>query len=177
MKKKFLLFILLLASVQMFSENKNNAYFGVLTRCGYAFNYDAFNYGVSVIYKFDGLFGVTAGFDGYYIPNKFLIGDKQHLSNYHKFPLWDCRFGFILTKYLTFGGLLGKWTLENPNEIYMSRDMWGIDNERNRMLYGGFVTFVLPVKDYLGFNIDLALTNKTGFNICAGVNFTIKTSN
>ena len=45
---------------------------GLLTRFGYAFNYDAFTYGVSFFYQWSRIAGITAGFDGYYIPNKHI---------------------------------------------------------------------------------------------------------
>ena len=40
-------------------------------------------------------------------------------------------------------------------------------------MYGGFITFVLPVSKHFGFNIDFAVTNKTGFNVGMGINATI----
>ena len=39
---------------------------GLLARAGYAFNYDAFTYGVSFFYQWSRIAGITAGFDGYY---------------------------------------------------------------------------------------------------------------
>ena len=84
MKKLFIILALAIAAVtNVYSEeyfldrkikesrDKNDSYAGVITRFGYAFNYDAFTYGASLLYHFDGSLGVTVGFDGYYIPNLY----------------------------------------------------------------------------------------------------------
>jgi hypothetical protein len=37
-------------------------------------------------------------------------------------------------------------------------------------IYGGYITFILPITTHFGMNMDFALTNHTGFNIALGVN-------
>ena len=65
---------------------------GILTRFGYAFNYDAFTYGVSIYYQWSRIAGITAGFDGYYIPNKQIrrtsMGYTSRIHDYKIFPVW-----------------------------------------------------------------------------------------
>lgn len=150
---------------------------GIITRAGYAFNYDAVTYGASLVYKTDGIFGITAGFDGYYIPNKMIYRESQNdtvPSSTFSMPLWDVRLGFFLTQYFAFGGLCGKSNINDAtNLINMRQDAWFINNSESNVMYGGFVTFILPVSKYCGFNVDFAVTNKTGFNIAAGINLTI----
>jgi len=150
---------------------------GVLTRFGYAFNYDAFTYGVSLFYQWNRLMGITAGFDGYYIPNKLVYRTIQNdtvASSAFSLPLWDIRAGFMISKYFLFGAMLGKSNIgDSETLINMRKDAWFIDNRESNFMYGGFVTFVLPVSKHFGFNIDFAVTNKTGFNVGLGLNATI----
>jgi hypothetical protein len=142
---------------------------GILTRFGYAFNYDAFTYGVSIYYQWSRIAGITAGFDGYYIPNKQIYRTLQNdtvSSSMFALPLWDIRAGFTISKYFLFGAMLGKSNIgDTENLINMRQDAWFINNSQSNFMYGGFITFVLPVSKHFGFNIDLAVTNKTGFNI------------
>ena len=156
------------------SPNKGQ-YAGIITRAGYAFNYDAFTYGASIIYHFDNPIGVSVGFDGYYIPNKTAIisnGQEIRISDY-SLPLWDVRGGLLLGKYFAIGGLAGKWTIDNPNLINMKENAWFISNKESKVMYGGWATFILPIGKYFGLNVDFAVTNKTGFNVAAGINITI----
>jgi len=150
---------------------------GILARAGYAFNYDAFTYGVSFYYQWSRIAGVTAGFDGYYIPNKMIYRTLQNdtvSSNIFSMPLWDVRAGFMISKYFLFGAMLGKSNIgDTENMINMRQDAWFVNNSQSNFMYGGFVTFVLPVSKHFGFNLDFAVTNKTGFNIGMGVNATI----
>ena len=153
---------------------------GILTRFGYAFNYDAFTYGVSFYYQWSRLAGITAGFDGYYIPNKQIHRTSQNntvstvSSSMFSLPLWDIRAGFMITKYFLFGGMLGKTNVGDAETIIdMRQDAWFVNDSQKNFMYGGFVTFVLPVSKYFGFNLDFAVTNKTGFNVGLGVNATI----
>ena len=134
MKKLFIILALAIAAVtNVYSEeyfldrkikearDKNDSYAGVITRFGYAFNYDAFTYGASLLYHFDGSLGVTVGFDGYYIPNldtEISDGTSVKIADY-KMPLWDIRAGLMLGRYVALGGLCGKWMIDNPNEINM----------------------------------------------------------
>ena len=155
--------------------NNPNSYAGVITRFGYGFNYDAFTYGASLLYHFDGTLGVTVGFDGYYIPNMYTElsdGTMVKITDY-SFPLWDLRAGLMLGKYFAFGGLCGKWMIDNPNVINMKENAWLVSNKESKVMYGGWITFILPIGKYFGFNIDFAVTNKTGFNVGAGINVTI----
>ena len=164
------------------AENKNKdaqepTTAGVLTRFGYAFNYDAFTYGVSIYYQWSRIAGITAGFDGYYIPNKQIYRTLQNdtvSSSMFSLPLWDIRAGFMITKYFLFGAMLGKSNIgDAENVINMRQNAWFVNNSQSNFMYGGFVTFVLPVSKYFGFNLDFAVTNKTGFNVGLGVNATI----
>lgn len=150
---------------------------GVLTRFGYAFNYDAFTYGVSLFYQWNSKFGITMGFDGYYIPNKLayrtLYNDTVSTSTF-SMPLWDIRAGFMISKYFLFGALMGKSNIgDASNLINMRQDAWFVNNKDSNLMYGGFITFVMPISKHFGFNLDFAVTNKTGFNVGAGINFTI----
>ena len=155
--------------------NKPNTYAGLITRFGYGFNYDAFTYGVSVLYHFDGSLGVTVGFDGYYIPNMYTEKSDGTLAKITDYglPLWDIRAGLMLGKYISIGGLCGKWTIDKPNVINMKENAWFVSNKESKVMYGGWLTFLLPISKHLGLNIDFAVTNKTGFNIGAGFNVTI----
>ena len=150
---------------------------GILTRFGYAFNYDAFTYGVSFYYQWSRIAGITAGFDGYYIPNKQIHRTSQNdtvSSSMFSLPLWDIRAGFMITKYFMFGGMLGKTNVgDASNLLNLRNDVWFVDNKESNFMYGGFVTFVLPISKYVGLNLDFAVTNKTGFNVGMGVNATI----
>ena len=151
---------------------------GGLTRFGYAFNYDAFTYGVSLFYQWNHILGVTAGFDGYYIPNKYISRDVYMMdtvpSNLFAMPLWDIRAGLMFSKYVMIGAVMGKSNVDDyPNIISLKENAWFKEDKNNRMLYGAFVTFLLPISKHFGFNLDLAMTNKTGFNVGAGFNITV----
>lgn len=188
MKKLFFLSILFLSSFNTISsqeyyvdrkikENRenSNSYAGILLRGGYGFNYDAFTYGASLCYHFDGALGVSVGFDGYHIPNKYTTtsdGSEVQLSSVN-LPLWDIRAGILIGKYFSIGALGGKWTIDNSNYINMKQNAWFINNSDSKAIFGGWATFILPLGKYFGFNLDLAVTNKTGFNIGAGINLTI----
>ena len=150
---------------------------GLVTRFGYAFNYDAFTYGASMFYQWNSKFGITAGFDGYYIPNKMVYRTLQNdtvMSNTFAMPLWDIRAGFMISKYFMFGALMGKSNIgDASNLINMRQDAWFVNNKESNLMYGGFITFLLPVSKHFGFNVDFAVTNKTGFNVGMGLNLTI----
>lgn len=150
---------------------------GILSRFGYAYNYDAFTYGFSFFYQWGRIAGITAGFDGYYIPNKLayrtLYNDTVSTSTF-SLPLWDIRAGFMITRYFLFGAMLGKSNIgDATNLINMRENAWFINNKESNFMYGAFVTFVLPVSKHFGLNLDFAVTNKTGFNIGMGINATI----
>jgi hypothetical protein len=55
----------------------------------------------------------------------------------------------------------------------MRKDAWFVNNSESNFLFGGFITFVLPVSKHFGLNLDFAVTNKTGFNVGMGINATI----
>ena len=145
---------------------------GLLTRFG-----DAFTYGVSFFYQWSPIAGITAGFDGYYIPNKFAYRTIQNdtvSTSAFSLPLWDIRAGFMITRYFLFGAMLGKSNIgDATNLINMRKDAWFVNNSESNFLFGGFVTFVLPVSKHFGLNLDFAVTNKTGFNVGIGINATI----
>ena len=150
---------------------------GLLTRVGYAFNYDAVTYGVSLFYQWGKVGGITAGFDGYYIPNKIIYRTLENdtvSSNIFSLPLWDIRAGFMITRYFLFGAMLGKSNIGDATNLINMRDnAWFVNNSENNFMYGGFITFVLPISKHFGFNLDFAITNKTGFNVGVGLNATI----
>ena len=150
---------------------------GALARCGYAFNYDAVTYGVSIFYQWNHIWGITAGFDGYYIPNRTLyrtLPNDTVASNVFALPMWDVRAGVMISKYFMCGAMLGKSNIGDAQTlINMRQDAWFIDNKDSNFMFGAFATFLLPVSKHFGFNIDLAITNKTGFNVGAGFNVTI----
>lgn len=195
MKKILFAIVLVICSAEAFSDVRRNpsqetyymdrriselkstssSYAGVITRFGYGFNYDAFTYGASLLYHFDGLLGVTAGFDGYYMPSmKTILNDGSEVSiSQYNMPLWDVRAGFLVGKYFAFGGLCGKWMIERSDVINMRDNAWFVNNSDSKVMYGGWVTFILPIGKYLGFNLDFAVTNKTGFNIGGGINLTL----
>ena len=147
-----------------------------IVRFGYAFNYDAFTYGLSLYYQWNEVFGATMGFDGYYIPSKLIyntLTDEFYPSMSFSMPLWDLRAGFGISRYVLFGAVLGKLNINDAdNHLYMRKDAWFINNKESQFMYGGFVTLLLPVSKYFGFNFDFAVTNKTGFNVGAGFNVT-----
>lgn len=156
--------------------NNPNSYAGVITRFGYGFNYDAFTYGVSFFYQWSRIAGITAGFDGYYIPNKLAYRTIQTdivSTSAFSLPLWDIRAGFMITRYFLFGAMLGKSNIGDATNLINMREAWFAPNKESNFLFGGFVTFVLPISKHFGFNLDFAVTNKTGFNVGAGINVTI----
>ena len=187
MKKLILALVLLNSIIFSLSAQENNRTFGASVRGGYAFNYDAFTYGASVMYK-GNLFGVTLGVDGYKIPNKILQytdneGTLHEIcSDSISTPMWDIRMGLVFGSpkaYFAIGGIVGKWNVEGyyPSNIVMNHSQWLWDKDQQDKIYGGFITFIIPFnvgnKFDIGANIDLAFTNKTGFNTCIGFNITI----
>lgn len=132
---------------------------GLLTRVGYAFNYDAFTYGLSFFYQWSRIAGITAGFDGYYIPNKLAYRTIQNdtvSTSAFSLPLWAIRAGFMITRYFLFGVMLGKSNIgDATNLINMRENAWFIDNKESNFLFGGFVTFVLPIYKHFGLNLIL----------------------
>lgn len=151
---------------------------GLISRFGYGFNYDAFTYGISFYYQWSRLAGITAGFDGYFIPDRQVqtIDGEIHQSSEYSLPLWNIRAGFMLSKYFLFGGMFGKVdkNFREVSVLNLQHSQWFTTGEnQGDFLYGGFVTFVLPISKYVGLNLDFAVTNKTGFNVGMGVNATI----
>lgn len=151
---------------------------GLISRFGYGFNYDAFTYGVSFYYQWSRIAGITAGFDGYFIPDRQVqtIDGEVHQSSEYSLPLWDVRAGFMISKYFLFGGMFGKVdkNFREVSVIDMQHSQWFTTGQnQGDFLYGGFVTFVLPISKYVGLNLDFAVTNKTGFNVGMGVNATL----
>ena len=147
---------------------------GITTRFGYAYNYDAFMWGLSLNYQWNKICGITLGFDGYRIKNKYLyitLEDKEVSSNTFAMPLWDIRAGFNITKWFMFGGLMGKTNVNDANiHLNLREDAWFTDNADNNMMYGAFVTFVCPIyKKYASLNFDFTITSKTGFGVAIGI--------
>lgn len=158
------------------NKSKNYGAVGLSTRFGYGFNYDAFTYGVSLYYHGNGILGFTAGFDGYYIPKGFVL--KENGGKYNiPLPLWNIRAGIMISKYFVIGPMIGKsnvsekeynlLTLETKSNALFSNDIF------TGNMYGGFITIMLPISKYVGFNFDFSLNNKMGFNACAGINIQI----
>lgn len=146
-------------------ESKDNAhpFVGIATRFGYSYNDDAFMYGASLYYHGGNILGITTGFDGYY-------ASKLGMP----FPMWDIRVGLMISKYFACGPLFGKCNMDgcksgeghNP-----SKNLWG--NKTREGIFGGYAAFILPISKHIGVNMDFALTNHTGFSVCAGVNVTL----
>ena len=159
------------------NKSKNYGAVGLSTRFGYGFNYDAFTYGVSLYYHGNGILGFTAGFDGYYIPKGYIISDNGNKYNI-PLPLWNVRAGLMITKYFVIGAMVGKpHVVKHEYDLITletkSNAMFGVDELFTGTMYGGFVTIMLPVSKYFGFNFDFSLNNKMGFNACAGINIQI----
>lgn len=156
-------------------KEKSNAHVGLLTRFGYSYNDDAFMYGASIYYHFDGILGISAGFDGYYMSKIYLMDEETgetHVSDKnYSLPMWDARAGFLLGKYLSFGAVLGKCKVCKPNSYHQKKNLWGANATEG--IYGGYITFILPITSHVGINMDFALTNHTGFNIGAGINISM----
>lgn len=161
-------------------ENKTNGNIqaGILTRFGYSYNDDAFMYGVSVYYHFDGALGISMGFDGYSMSKVILknaeTGELYEDTRHYPLPMWDIRAGLLLGKYFAFGALAGKCRIEScigdihHISIHENKNLWG--SKMGDGIYGGYITFILPITTHFGMNMDFALTNHTGFNIALGVN-------
>lgn len=158
-----------------FKDRKSGkgAFAGIVTRLGYSYNDDAFTYGISAFYHFGGIIGVGIGFDGYYIPDlkiKDADGNIVQGTSEYAIPMWDIRAGFMLGKYIAFGGIIGKCRICSPTHYHDSKNLWG--SSIGTGIYGGYITFLLPLTTHFGANFDFALTNHTGFNIAIGFNFT-----
>lgn len=70
----------------------------------------------------------------------------------------------MIIRYFLFGAMLGKTNIgDATNLINMRKDAWFVNNSESNFLFGGFVTFVLPVSKHFGLNLDFAVTNKTSF--------------
>lgn len=136
---------------------------GLMTRFGYSYNDDSFMYGASMYYHGGRLLGVTAGFDGY-------CGGKLPGG----MPEWDIRLGLLLGQHFACGVLAGKCSMVGCKDesghitISENKNLWG--SKVTEGIYGGFATFIMPVSKYFAMNLDLALTNHTGFNVSLGVN-------
>mgnify|MGYP006988863861 CR=1 FL=1 len=159
------------------TEKKSNSRAGILTRFGYSYNDDAFMYGVGVFYHFDGLLGVSIGFDGYSISHIYLLNENGEIvEDEHNYglPMWDLRAGLMLGKYFAFGGVIGKCNIEGCNNdnyhttLHQNKNLWG--SKMTEGIYGAYITFILPITTHFGVNMDFAMTNHTGFNISFGVN-------
>lgn len=184
MKRIYLfLFIVLLSSMTNYSYSNSNYYrnIDITSRFGYAYNYDAFTYGISLYYRNYHSIGITAGFDGYHIPHGTIITPEGNEIQTSKcpLPLWDCRIGLTTEGDYTsiaLGAIIGKTNVSDTgNEAVadLSKNMWHLHNPQNHGVYGGFITILIPTQYCIGFNIDIALTNKTGVNITAGLNYQI----
>ena len=81
---------------------------GIITRFGYSFS-DYFDYGASLFYKFNPLFGIIVGADGaskvhFNEAESFKDAYKQTVGNVSQ---WDVRMGAILGKYFGCGVIYG----------------------------------------------------------------------
>jgi hypothetical protein len=175
-------------SIPSVTNTRDNTHVGFITRFGYSYNDDCFTYGGSIIYHFKGNFGLTMGFDGYHLNNRYLRQNKIYEETYlgiqdipqdnsangeeknYKLPMWDARVGFILGRYFSIGGILGKCKLCHNEVSHVERDFFCAVGDD--YIYGGFITFILPITKNVGLNMDFALTNHTGFNVGGGINIT-----
>lgn len=147
---------------------------GIITRFGYSFS-DYFDYGASLFYKFNPMFGIIVGADGaskvhFSEAESFKDAYKQTVGNVSQ---WDVRVGAILGKYFGCGVIYGNCKVctsaleaRYPNEYSHETARHYNHNVHD---IGGFATVLLPINNYVGFDVDFAYTRHTYFNISAGI--------
>jgi len=160
--------------VQYVNKTERERQIGIITRFGYSFS-DYFDYGASLFYKFNTMFGIIVGADGaskvhFSEAESFKDAYKQTVGNVSQ---WDVRMGVILGKYIGCGFIYGNCKVctsaleaQYPNE-YSHETIKHYNHNVHDI--GGFATILLPINNYFGFDVDFAYTRHTYFNISAGI--------
>ena len=147
---------------------------GIITRFGYSFS-EYFDYGASLFYKFNPLFGIIVGADGaskvhFNEAESFKDAYKQTVGNVSQ---WDVRMGAILGKYFGCGVIYGNCKVCTSALAEQCPDEYSFETSKhynqNVQDIGGFATILLPINNYIGFDVDFAYTRHTYFNISAGI--------
>ena len=147
---------------------------GIITRFGYSFS-DYFDYGASLFYKFNPMFGIIVGADGaskvhFSEAESFKDAYKQTVGNISQ---WDIRMGAILGKYFGCGFIYGNCKVCTSALATQYPDEFSQETNRhcdhNIHDIGGFATILLPINNYIGLDVDFAYTRHTYFNISAGI--------
>ena len=141
---------------------------GIITRFGYSFS-EYFDYGASLFYKFNPMFGIIVGADGASFNEAETFKDtyKQTVGDVAQ---WDVRIGAILGKYFGCGVIYGNCKVCSST---LALDEYSFETHKhyNQNVHdvGGFATILLPINNYIGFDVDFAYTRHTYFNISAGI--------
>ena len=142
---------------------------GIITRFGYSFS-DYFDYGASLFYKFNPLFGIIVGADGASFNETESFKNTYYKPTVGYVARWDVRVGAILGKYFGCGVIYGNCKLCSST---LSLDEYSFETHKhyNHNVHdiGGFATILLPINNYIGFDVDFAYTRHTYFNISAGI--------
>ena len=160
--------------VHYVNKTEKQRQIGIITRFGYSFS-DYFDYGASLFYKFNPLFGIIVGADGaskvhFNEAESFKDAYKQTVGNVSQ---WDVRIGAILGKYFGCGVIYGKCKVCTSELSKQCPDEYSLEISKhyNHNVHdiGGFATILLPINNYIGFDVDFAYTRHTYFNISAGI--------
>lgn len=156
--------------VHYVNKTEKQRQIGIITRFGYSFS-DYFDYGASLFYKFNPLFGIIVGADGHFNEaESFKDAYKQTVGNVSQ---WDVRMGAILGKYFGCGVIYGNCKVCTSELAKQCPDEYSFETSKhyNHNVHdiGGFATILLPINNYIGFDVDFAYTRHTYFNISAGI--------
>ena len=95
---------------------------------------------------------------------------KQTVGNVSQ---WDVRIGAILGKYFGCGVIYGNCKVCTSALAEQCPDEYSLEISKhyNHNVHdiGGFATILLPINNYIGFDVDFAYTRHTYFNISAGI--------
>lgn len=162
------------APVHYVNKTEKQRQIGIITRFGYSFS-DYFDYGASLFYKFNPMFGIIVGADGaskvhFNEAESFKDAYKQTVGNVSQ---WDVRMGAILGKYFGCGVIYGNCKVCTSELAKQCPDEYSFETSKhyNHNVHdiGGFATILLPINNYIGFDVDFAYTRHTYFNISAGI--------
>ena len=162
------------APVHYVNKTEKQRQIGIITRFGYSFS-DYFDYGASLFYKFNPMFGIIVGADGaskvhFNEAESFKDAYKQTVGNVSQ---WDVRIGAILGKYFGCGVIYGNCKVCTSELAKQCPDEYSFETSKhyNHNVHdiGGFATILLPINNYIGFDVDFAYTRHTYFNISAGI--------
>lgn len=162
------------APVHYVNKTEKQRQIGIITRFGYSFS-DYFDYGASLFYKFNPMFGIIVGADGaskvhFNEAESFKDAYKQTVGNVSQ---WDVRMGAILGKYFGCGVIYGNCKVCTSALAEQCPDEYSFETSKhyNHNVHdiGGFATILLPINNYIGFDVDFAYTRHTYFNISAGI--------